>query len=144
MVLASPSLRADRVVAANAGWYTLPDLGTPWPFGLGDLELDEATLRRAFARPLDVLLGSEDTDPRHRTLNRSPEVSKQGPHRFARGVNFFTQARAAASRLGTPFAWRLAQVGGVGHDSERMAPEALRLLSGHPPRERLLVVERGG
>ena len=142
MVLASPALRADRVVAANAGWYTLPDIDTPWPLGLADLGLADDALRKAFARPLDVLLGSEDTDPRHRNLNRSPEVSPQGPHRYARGVNFFTRARAAARRLETPFAWRLARVEGVGHDSARMAPEALRLMSGQAPREPLMFEER--
>lgn len=119
-----PAERVELAVSANAGWYTLPNFDQPFPWGLDRSAADEAGLAAYLQKPLVVLLGEEDTDTRHRSLNRDPEVMPQGPHRFARGRNFFALGQAQAERLGVPFGWTLQTVPGVAHSGSRMAPAA--------------------
>ena len=128
-----PDTRAEAAVSANAGWYTMPDTGPDFPYGLGGLDgfqgrsADE-WLGDALQRPMVVLLGEEDTDPEHRSLRRAPEAMEQGEHRFERGQNYFAAAAAEAERLGVPFAWRLETVPGVAHSNTNMAPAAAAVL----------------
>ena len=127
-----PEARVTRAVAANAGWYTMPDLTIAFPYGLQGSAVRPDRLRRALELPLTILLGEEDTDPAHRSLRRTPEALAQGPHRFARGQAFFAAGQAAAQDLGVPFGWRLATVPGADHDNRKMAPAAIPYLLGDP------------
>ena len=124
--------RIARAVAANAGSYTLPVFEETFPFGLGNTPFDETRLRALLGRPLVVLLGDADTDPRHHQLPREPGAMRQGPHRLARGHHYFETGRRAAERLGVPFAWKLAIVPGVAHSGELMAPAAAAHLFASP------------
>lgn len=129
-----PESRATRAVAANAGWYMLPELERAFPYGLKGTPADAAALRRAFAFPLTVLLGEADTDAHHQSLRRTPEADEQGLYRFARGQFFFRRAQAAAAALGAPCRWSLATVPGVAHSNKDMSPAAARVLfSTYPP-----------
>jgi hypothetical protein len=127
-----PEARVDRAVAANAGWWTLPDLAVDFPYGLRGTSLDEAALKAAFGRPLVVLLGTHDTDPDHVNLRRTPEALAQGPHRFARGRYFFEAGRSRAKELGAQFGWQLATAPGVAHSDKGMAVFAVRQLFPQP------------
>jgi len=120
-----PEARVARVVAANAGWYMLPDLTTAFPYGLKGTAANETALRAALARPLVVLLGEADTDPNHPSLRRTPEADAQGLSRFARGQYFFARAREAAANLQAPCNWILATAPGIAHHNKGMAPFAL-------------------
>ena len=123
---ASPAV--EMVVAANAGWYTLPVADEAFPYGLKGSPATEADVRAFLARPLVLQLGEADTDPEHGSLRRTPEANRQGPHRFARGRNFMAAAEGEAKRLGVPLAWRVVTVPGVGHSNGRMAEHAAREL----------------
>lgn len=126
-LLAAPDARVDRAVAANPGWYTMPDPATPWPFGLGGapFAIDMADWFRA---PMTVLLGTADV-LRTDNLNQTPEADAQGPHRLARGKAFYAAAQARAAADGLALAWAIAFVEGVGHDHAPMAAGAIdRLL----------------
>lgn len=125
-----PEARVTRAVAANAGWYTMPDLEVAFPYGLLGSAVGPDRLRRALQLPLTVLLGEEDVDPEHPSLRRTSEALAQGPHRFARGQAFYAAGRAAAQRLDVPFGWRLATVPGADHDNRKMAPAAVPYLLG--------------
>jgi poly(3-hydroxybutyrate) depolymerase len=143
-----PNARVTGVVVANAGWYTMPVFNTDWPYGLRGSVVSSADLAAALQLPVRVLLGEQDIDPGHKSLNRSPEALLQGPHRFARGQAFFESAADAATRLGVPFGWQLITVPDADHDNRLMAPAALPLLlessvmrsqsSGQPPEEETL------
>ena len=117
---------AERHIAANAGWYTMPDWDIEFPYGLGGSGVDEAQMIEALQRDVVILLGSEDDDPDHASLRRTRQAMTQGPHRFARGQAFFEAARAQAEMLSTPFGWRLEVVDGAGHSNEQMAAGAAR------------------
>ncbi len=120
-----PDARLARVVSANAGWYMLPDLATPFPYGLKGTPVGADDLRHALALPLVVLLGTADTDPTDKLLRHTPEADAQGPFRFARGQFFFAHAEDAARALHTTLGWRLATAPGVGHSDKGMAPFAV-------------------
>ena len=92
-----PEARVATAVAANAGWWTMPDRGVDFPYGLRASAIDERMLRAMLARHLIVLLGTADTDPHADNLRRTPEALAQGPHRFARGNRFFESGKSAAN-----------------------------------------------
>jgi poly(3-hydroxybutyrate) depolymerase len=123
-----PAARVARAVAANAGWYMLPEFTTDFPYGLRGTTADEAALRGALARRLVVMLGESDTDPAHPSLRHTPGADAQGLYRFARGQYFFARAQAAAAALRAPFHWTLATVPGIEHSNKGMAPLAARQL----------------
>ena len=118
----------ERAVAANAGSYTMPMRGVPFPFGLDGIDVREDDLRRLFSRPLVVMLGDADVDPNDPHLPREPEAMAQGPNRFTRGLRYFETAQREAKRLGVPLAWRLAVAPGIAHSGQHMAPFAVREL----------------
>ena len=123
-----PEARATRAVAANAGWYMLPEFTTAFPYGLRGTPADEAALPAAFARRLVVMLGESDTDPAHPSLRHTPEADAQGLYRYARGRYFFARAQAAAAARRTIFNWTLVTVPGIEHSNKGMAPWAVRQL----------------
>jgi hypothetical protein len=73
--------------------------------------------------------GDADTDPNHVNLRRTPEADAQGLNRLERGQYFFAAARRAAGARGLPFRWRLRTVGGAGHDSAKMSPDAAEFMA---------------
>lgn len=123
-----PRARVTRVVAANAGWYTLPDFAVPFPYGLEGTPVTEADLKVALGRRFTILLGDADTDPHARDLRRTREAMAQGANRLARGQNFFRHAQAAAAAGGVPLGWSLATAPGVSHSDQHIAPFAVPLL----------------
>lgn len=127
-LLYKPGARVDRYIAANAGWYTMLDFDTPYPYGLAEAGIDVEVLKTAFGRDVVVLLGNLDNDPAHPSLRRTPEAMMQGPHRYARGQAYFESAGKAAQALGVPFNWRLEVVEYAKHSNGEMAIAAAALI----------------
>lgn len=119
----------DRVVAANPGWYMLPDHEYAFPFGLRGTSIGQKTLRQAFASDFVLLLGQGDVNYGG-GLRNDPQAVAQGKNRYERGHFYFRRAGAVAGRMGTPFNWRLREVPRVGHEFQRMSPAAAALLAG--------------
>lgn len=116
-----PQGRVDFAVAANAGWYTMPDFTVAFPYGLKGTGVTPEDLKLAFGKRLLIALGENDTDPNDRVLNRSAGAMRQGRERLERGRNFFRRAEHAAVELDAPFNWRLMTVPGAGHRNSAMA-----------------------
>lgn len=129
-LLMMPDARVDRSVAANAGFYTMPDLEQTYPYGGRGISLTQADFRQWFNRRMTILLGDQDIDPEHVDLVRTAEANLQGPHRLARGEAFYSAAQREAARLGTNLNWNKVIVPGVDHNNGRMAPAAARILFG--------------
>lgn len=123
-----PEARVKRAIAANAGWYTMPDFGVDWPYGLGESGIAPAVLKNYLGRDLVVLLGDADIIREDEDLRKTPEAELQGPHRYARGHTFFRVARARAVELEVGFGWRLQEVAGAGHSNASMTPDAALLV----------------
>ncbi|MBT5204846.1 MAG: hypothetical protein HOL98_15415 [Gammaproteobacteria bacterium] len=129
---AYPRAPVDAAVCANAGWYTLPDLHTPYPYGLQDRGISRESLSSLFARRFIVLLGDQDTDSQHPSLNRDRLTLQQGPHRFARGHHFYQRAVLTSTEQKLSLNWSLAIAPGVGHNNKGMARLAAPMLLNGP------------
>lgn len=130
-VLLYPGSHARRVVAANAGFYTLPDLKTPPPVGLAGLGIDRRSLKLSFSRKLLVLLGEEDNHPeRGGSHLHTPNIDRQGDNRLARGRYFHEFAAARAKALRTAYRWDLRVAPRIGHDFRAMTRVAAGILYG--------------
>ncbi len=129
----TPEAHVIRAVAANAGWWTMPDNSIDFPYGLRGSQLDATDLKSMLQSPLVVLLGTADTDPNHPNLRRTAQAMAQGPHRFARGHTFFASGQRAAKELGIPLAWQLGTAPGIDHNDAGMSGYAVHWLFGQPP-----------
>ena len=112
-------------VTANAGTYAMPDLGTPFPYGLGGTGVGDDALRTLLRFPLTIMAGTDDLDTASEHFPKEPPAMAQGPTRYARAHAY----AAAAKRHGAPCAWSIVDVPGVGHDGERMSAAAAPLLA---------------
>lgn len=124
-----PDNRVSVAIAANAGWYLMPEwrkekASHAYPHSLVDSPAGEKELRIALRKRLVVLLGEKDSDAQHKDLDRSDGSRKQGENRVERGESFFGAATAAARDLGVKLAWELSYVPGTGHDSAAMSKAA--------------------
>ena len=129
MALFRPKSLANRIVAANSGFYTLPDETLSLPFGLKGSVIASDTLADTFSSQLVLLLGEDDNENETRgSMLHTPTVDRQGLGRYARGQSFFRESQQLAKRRGMAFNWRLVSVEGVGHDYEKMGKAAARLL----------------
>ena len=123
-----PELRASKFIAANAGWYTMPDFSVEYPYGLKNSGIAEEDVPAILAQPLTVLLGSADVDINADKLRKTPEAEAQGANRLERGQAMFLLGRTKAEQLGVPFNWKLLIVKGADHDNAKMAPAAATLI----------------
>lgn len=126
--LFSSSQNMHQAICANAGWYTVPDSGITFPYGLDKSPVSTEELQKAFQKNLLILLGKQDVNPNSAGLRHTPEADAQGSNRLARGRFFYSESRKQAATLGTDFTWRLAEVEGVGHDHTLMAKNAVSLV----------------
>jgi hypothetical protein len=119
-----PEARVSRAILANAGWYTMPDFGVAWPYGLAGSGVTEDVLAGYFARDVVVLLGDADTVREDDTLRKTPEAELQGRDRYNRGHTFYRVGKARAEVLDVAFGWRLQEVPGAAHSNAAMTPAA--------------------
>ena len=117
----------SSVIAANAGWYSLPTLDAAFPAGLGGVGLGKGDLCRLLASDLWILAGQKDCEADAENLPSQPEARAQGSGRLHRARNYQDKGRAAAEALGVPFGWRLTEVPGVDHDGNAMGRAAAGL-----------------
>lgn len=116
-------------VSANAGTYAMPALETPWPFGLGETELDTPALRDLLGFPITVMAGTADTKTTGRFFPKGPRSMRQGPTRWHRAHSYVRAGREAAATLGVACAWRVIDVADVGHDGRRMSEAAAPVIA---------------
>jgi len=72
-----PQGHLRAAVAANAGWYTLLDQAVKLPYGLFYTGTNKKSVKQTLARPLTVLLGTADTDTKHKHLRNTAEAKQQ-------------------------------------------------------------------
>lgn len=129
----NPQNKANRILASNSGWYTVPTDAEVFPYGLLDLEILEDELAASFNSKLILFLGEEDNANETRgSLRRSPEADKQGLHRLARGIYFYNESKKIAKRLNFSANWQLEIIPGIGHDYSGMSTAAAEFLYASP------------
>ncbi len=113
---------AARIVAMNPGSDLFPTRDMPFGYGFGKLPAplgDDEAIRRYLAQPLTLDLGTDDVHA-DSDLDVSPEAMAQGPYRYQRGKAAFAAAQRLAEERHWPFAWKLVETPGIGHDHRKM------------------------
>lgn len=123
-----PDARVTRYLAANAGWYTLPDFEVAYPYGMDGAGVSEEQLVIALGKDVVLLLGREDIDRDDPDLRKTPEADEQGPNRFVRGLTMYELAKSTAGELGVDCGWRLVIVDDAAHVNAQMARAAAELV----------------
>jgi poly(3-hydroxybutyrate) depolymerase len=117
-LLFKPRSPVSAAIAAGCGWFTVPDLGVRFPYGLRhpELRFTGQELRAYLGRPLTIMRGALDRvrDPDLRT---TPGAEAQGSNRYERAAH----ALNVAKRVDPRSTWRLLDVPAVGHDWAVMA-----------------------
>ena len=117
--------RVHRAIAANAGWYTVPDDNVAFPYGMANSGLTTGELGAAMSVDLTVHLGELDNEF---SATAWQGAYAQGDSRIERGHHFFDRASQSASENGHNLEWNLSVVAGVGHNHVKMAQAAAELL----------------
>jgi poly(3-hydroxybutyrate) depolymerase len=125
MILFRPATPVRLAVAANAGWYTAPDLDIDFPYGMRHPHLAFASkdILAFTSMPLVIMRGKTDTEVTS-SLRQTPEANAQGKHRYARAGYMYDKGREADPNT----SWALVDVDSVGHEHSEMAPPAQDLL----------------
>ena len=110
--------RIDRIAVAAPGWYTFPDMGEPFPRGIGrsaslpDIIFDPA---RFLEIPTWIAVGEEDMW-RDANLNKNPKIDRrQGANRMERAKRWRAEMAAAAARYTLDTAFHLETLPDCGH-----------------------------
>jgi hypothetical protein len=124
-LLFKPNASVRNAIAANAGWYTVPDRGIPFSYGLGHplLPLTQRDLISWTDKNLIILRGTADINSDH-NLRVTPEANAQGKNRYERAAYMIEKARSVNAHT----RWELIDVPGADHDQKKMAPTAQELL----------------
>ncbi len=116
-------------VSANAGTYAMPDLETPWPFGLGEMALDQTALRALVQFPITVMAGMADTKITGKFFPKGPRSMRQGPTRWHRAHRYVQLGHEVALGMGAGCAWQVIDVPDVGHDGRKMSAAAVPVIA---------------
>ena len=121
-VLFKSNARINRAVAANSGWYTVPDTSVLFPYGLKNSSLSINQIKSAFNQHLEIHLGQNDNDPNDPYLRVTPEANLQGAHRLERGRYFIDKCITLSNVYNSSsFNWVKKEVPNVGHNQVGMA-----------------------
>lgn len=129
MVMLMPESRIGTAIAANSGFYTLPDENLEFPYGLKNTETD---LQKAYQKRLIFLLGELDNDPSLGTFRTTDLAMEQGAHRLERGTTFFNANEELKNKNNLAFNWEMDTVENVGHDYEKMSENAVEWITNYP------------
>jgi poly(3-hydroxybutyrate) depolymerase len=126
MALFRPDSRASVIVAANPGWYTMPEwrkekTADPFPYSLVGSPAGANEVRQALSRRFVLLVGENDDNPDDENLFNSDAAKRQGASRVDRAETFFKAATAAAADLGVPLKWELVEVPEGAHNGDAMS-----------------------
>ena len=122
--------RVELAAIGSAGWYTFLN-NEPFPFGINNMPVDKNRLDWFLSREVLFIVGKNDNDPNHSSLNSNYGAKKQGAHRHQRGESYFNNLINYAEINEMPFRWRFRSVEGLDHNIEEMTNNAAPfLLSG--------------
>lgn len=125
------SSKANRIVAANSGFYTLPDETTQYPFGTLGTSVSGLDINESFSNHLIILLGeSDNANEKRGTMLHTPASDRQGLGRYERGTYFYRNSEKLAQSAKAVFNWKIKTVANVGHDYRKMGEAAAELLYG--------------
>lgn len=124
-VLFKPNARFNKAVAANSGWYTVPDGVANYPYGIMNSPLTAMSPNNYFGKQLYISVGALDNNGSDSSLRHNEASDLQGLNRFDRGNYFFTNSQKYAQNKNAVFNWKFSVVPNSGHDPVKMSNEAV-------------------
>jgi hypothetical protein len=110
-------------VGASAGWYTWPDMDQPYPQGLGNHPLGQASFDLEAIRqvPIHIVVGRRDTE-RDPALRKGKRIDAlQGQNRVERARRWHRAMRAA----GLNPSGSITELARAGHNFDRAQQRGL-------------------
>ncbi len=123
MVMLMPESRIETAIAANSGFYSLPNEKLEFPYGIKNIEIN---LQKSYNKRLIILLGELDNDPSLGTFRTTDLAMEQGAHRLERGTTFFNANYELKSKNNWTFNWEIDTIKNVGHDYKKMSENAIK------------------
>lgn len=121
-----PKANVRTALAANSGWYTLPDVELKYPYGFEHQSFSYSAddILNYSKRNVVLLRGTDDTE-RTESLRQTPEADAQGKNRFERAGFMYQKIKA----INPHTSWRLVDAQKIGHDQKGMAVPAQLILA---------------
>lgn len=127
-VLLKPNARYDKAIAANSGWYTVPDGVANFPYGIMNCPIATIGPNNYFSRKLFITVGRLDNNAFDPSLRHNPASDLQGLNRLDRANYFFSKSQIYANTTQATFNWQFHTVANSGHDAVLMSNDAVSLL----------------
>ncbi|MAX70455.1 MAG: hypothetical protein CMC76_05035 [Flavobacteriaceae bacterium] len=129
MVMLMPESRIGTAIAANSGFYTLPNENLKFPYGVKNTETD---VQKAHKKRLVILLGELDNDLSLGTFRTTDLAMEQGAHRLERGTTFFNLNKELKNKNNWTFNWEIDTVKNTGHNYKKMSKSAIEWIRTSP------------
>ncbi len=123
-----PNNRANQTVISAAGWYTFPDATVPFPYGISNSILQNATSEIFFSKNVIVQVGEFDNNPNDANLRHNSFSDAQGLHRLERATNYVDFCKQKAENATFDFNWSLYIHKNADHNYTIAAQNASNLL----------------
>lgn len=123
-----PNARFDKVFAAAAGWYTVPNDAVNFPYGLAGSPLEDRSLEVYFSKKLTLQIGTLDNNPNEPGLRRNELADKQGDNRYDRAYYMFNTSKSFGDELGMNFNWNIIETPDNDHSLEPSVLQASEVL----------------
>ena len=126
-VLIKPDARYDKAVAANSGWYTVPDGVANFPYGILNCPIAAINPNNYFSRKLYITVGELDNNGSDPTLRHNNASDLQGLNRLERANYFFSKSQIYANTIQSTFNWQFNTVANSGHNATLMSNNAINI-----------------
>ena len=126
-VLIKPDARYDKAVAANSGWYTVPDGVANFPYGILNCPIAAINPNNYFSRKLYITVGELDNNGSDPTLRHNSASDLQGLNRLERANYFFSKSQIYANTIQSTFNWQFNTVANSGHNATLMSNNAISI-----------------
>ena len=126
-ILFMPDNKLNITVCSNASWYSVPESGINFPYGLDKSGISSLTINLAFSKKLYIHLAELETNANAPSLRRNEIVdNQQGIERRASGRYFYDVSKEITNNKQIEFNWiKTEEVSNVGHNASEMAQDAL-------------------
>lgn len=116
LILFKPNANINNMVISAAGWYTMLDTSTTFPYGTKMSPAAAYPYTYQYLKKIHIIVGENDTDPNSSDLRHNDIVDKQGLNRLTRAQYFYTENRNQAMVQNAIFNWNFQILDNVGHD----------------------------
>ncbi len=127
-VLFKPNARFNKAIAANSGWFTVPDGVANYPYGIMNSPLSSITPNKYFGKQLFITVGELDNNSSDSSIRHNTASDLQGLNRLDRANYFYSNSQSYAQKTSSEFNWKFHVVPNSGHDATKMSNDAVNRL----------------